>query len=173
LDIQWFQLYSVTNGSMRLSFAFLNASGTQLASTDFNTSIGHSSGWAGTVAASSFERQFHRLIVPAGAKQLRANFASGGASSVTGVFVIDDLSIQLTRPVITDVTLDSSGLNLTWNSAPGKTYTVLFESALGGTNTWTALTTGLPPSSPDGLTATYTDTTAQPGGQGFYWVKQE
>jgi hypothetical protein len=173
LDIQWFQLYSVTNGSMRLSFAFLNASGTQLANTDFNTSIGHSSGWAGTVAASSFERQFHRLIVPAGAKQLRANFASGGASSVTGVFVIDDLSIQLTRPTITDVTLDSSGLNLTWTSAPGKTYTVLFESAFGGTNTWTALTTGLSPSSPDGLTATYTDTTAQSGNQGFYWVKQE
>ena len=173
LDIQWFQLYSVTNGSMRLSFAFLSSTGTQLANTDFNTSSGHSSGWAGTVATSSFERQFHRLIVPAGAKQLRANFASGGASSVTGVFVIDDLSIQLTKPVITDVTIDSSGVNLTWNSAPGKTYTVLFESALGGTNSWTALATGLPPSSPDGLTTSYVDLTAQAGNQGFYWVKQE
>jgi hypothetical protein len=173
LDIQWFQLYSVTNGTMRLSIAFLSSTGNQLANTDFNTSPGNSSGWAGTVAASSFERQFHRLIVPAGAKQLRANFASGGASSVTGVFVIDDLSIRLTRPVITDVTLDSSGINLTWNSAPGKTYTVLFTSALGGINAWMPLTTNLPPSSADGLTATYVDTTAPAGNQGFYWVKQE
>lgn len=173
LDVQWFQLYSVTNGTMRLSFAFLDSSGNQLQSTDFNTSPGNSSGWAGTVAASSFERQFQRLVVPVGAKQLRANFASGGASLVTGVFVIDDLSIRLTQPVITDVTLDANGVNLTWNSAPGKTYTVLFASGLGGTNTWTALTTGLPPSSGNGLTATYVDAAAQAGGQGFYWIKQE
>lgn len=173
LDVQWYQLYSVTNGTMRLSFAFLGSTGNQLANTDFNTLLGNSSGWAGTVAASSFERQFQRLIVPAGAKQLRANFASGGASSVTGVFVIDDLSVRLTMPVITDVSVDSTGVTLDWTSAPAKTYTVLFTSALGGTNTWTALTTGLPPSSPDGLTGSYVDTTAQTANQGFYRVKQE
>lgn len=173
LDLQWYQLYSVTNGTMRLSFAFLSSTGNQLANTDFNTSPGNSSGWAGSVAASSFERQFQRLIVPAGAKQLRVNFASGGASSVTGVFVVDDLSVRLTRPVLTDVSVDSSGVNLDWTSAPGKTYTVLFTSALGGTNTWAALATGLPPSGPNGLSASYVDTTAQTGNQGFYRIKQE
>ena len=33
VDIQWFQLYSVTNGSMRLSFAFLDSNGNQLSSS--------------------------------------------------------------------------------------------------------------------------------------------
>ena len=171
VDIQWFQIYSVSNGSMRLSFAFLDSSGTQLTSKDFNTSsAGTNSGWNGIVAASSFEKQFQRLLVPVGAKQLRANFASGGASSVTGVMVIDDLSVRLSVPNFTDVTPQAGGLDLTWNSMPSKTYTVLFTSTLSATPIWTPVATNISGLFP---TTDYLDTDSHAGNQGFYLIKQE
>ncbi len=157
---------------MRLSFAFLDAGNNTLAGKDFNVS-GQSSGWNGTVASSTFQRQYQRLAVPAGTTQLRVNFASGGASSVTGTMVIDDLSVRLTKPLITGVTSDASGVNLTWYSAPGKTYKVLFTSALGASSIWTPLQTGVVPDSADGLTSSYLDSTTPAGNQGFYRVVQE
>jgi hypothetical protein len=170
VDLQWHQIYSVTNGSMRLSFAFLDAGNATLANQDFNVS-GQSTGWNGSVAGSSFERQYKRLEVPAGTTQLRVNLASGGSSTVTGTMVIDDLSVRLSRPLITDVTADASGVNLTWNSSPNKTYMVLFASALGASPTWTPLTTtGL---ASGGLTTSYLDATIHSGNQGFYRVAQE
>jgi hypothetical protein len=169
LDLQWYQLYSVTNGSMRLSFAFLDAGSVTLASKDFNVSD-QSPGWNGGVAGSPFERQLQRLEVPVGTTQLRVNFASGGASSVTGTMVIDDLSVRVSGLLITGVTADASGVNLTWNSAPSKTYTVLFANTLGATTTWTTLTTGWPSG---GLTTSYSDTATHSGNQGFYRVVQE
>jgi hypothetical protein len=171
IDIQWFQMYSVTNGSMRLSFAFLDSSGnTTLASKDFNTSGAKSSGWNGTVATSTFEKQFQRLLVPAGAKQLRVNFASGGASSVTGVMVIDDLSVRLSTPDFTDVTPQSGGFDLTWNGMPSKTYTVLFSPTLSPTPTWSPLATNISGVFP---TTEYLDSATHAGAQGFYLIKQE
>jgi hypothetical protein len=169
LDLQWFQIYNTTDGNMRLSFAFLDAGNVTLASQDFNVS-GQSPGWNGSVASSPFERQYKRLEVPAGTTQLRVNLASGGSSSVTGTMVIDDLSVRLTQPLFTDVTADASGVNLTWNSAPSKTYTVLFASGLGPSTTWTALTTGL---ASGGLTTSYQDATTHSGNQGFYRIVQE
>ena len=77
LDFQWFQLYSVDNGSMRLSFAFLDAANNTLTSQDYNVS-GQSPGWSGSVSNSPFEKQLQRLAVPIGTTQLRVNFASGG-----------------------------------------------------------------------------------------------
>src|SRR5205814_9446814 len=108
LDFQWYQIYSVDSGTMRLSFAFLDSGNNTLSGHDFNVS-GQSSGWNGSVATSTFERQLQRLEVPTGTTQLRVNFASGGASSVTGTMVIDDLSIQVGSLVITGVTRDISG----------------------------------------------------------------
>jgi hypothetical protein len=169
LDFQWFQLYSTTNGGMRLSFAFLDAGNATLFNRDFNVS-GQSEGWNGTIAGSPFERQFQRLLVPDGATQLRVNFASGGSQAVTGVMVIDDLSIRLTQLLIVDITTDASGVNLTWNSIPSKTYTVLFTSALGATPTWTSLATNYPSG---GLTTSYLDTAVHAGNAGFYRVVQE
>ncbi len=172
VDIQWFQIYSVTNGSMRLSFAFLDSGGNQLPNNkDFNTSpLGTNSGWKGTVAASSFDKQVQRLLVPIGAKQLRVNFASGGASSVIGVMLIDDLSVRLSVPNFTDVTPQPGGLDLTWNSMPSKTYTVLFTSSLSPTATWTPLATGISGVFP---TTDYVDTATHSGNQGYYLIKQE
>ena len=169
LDFQWYQLYDVNNGSMRLSFAFLDAANAQLANQDFNVT-GQSPGWTGTVAGSPFERQFQRLEVPPGTTQLRVNFASGGSSSVTGTMVIDDLSIRLSQLSISGITADASGVNLTWYSVPTKTYTVLFASALGTTTTWTPLVTGLASA---GLTTSYLDTASHPGNTGFYRLVQE
>jgi len=174
VDIQWFQIYSVTNGNMRLSFAFLDSTGNTVpgGSKDFNTSgAGTNSGWNGTVAASSFEKQVQRLLVPPGSKQLRVNFASGGAQSVTGVMLIDDLSVRLSAPNFTDVTPQSGGgLDLTWNAMPSKTYTVLFTTSLSPTPIWLALATNLAGAFP---TTDYVDTSTHAGNQGYYLIKQE
>ena len=169
LDFQWFQLYSVDSGNMRLSFAFLDAGNNALLSRDYNVS-GQSPGWSGSVSNSPFERQLQRLAVPTGTTQLRVNFASGGASSVTGTMVIDDLSIQVGKLVITGVTHDVSGVTLTWDSSPTATYTVLFATALGPTPTWTPLVTGW---GSGGVTTSYVDTTTYSSNQVFYRVKQE
>src|SRR6266404_6319766 len=101
LDVQWFQVYDTAGGSMRLSFAFTDAGNIQLSSIDFNAG-GQSPDWQGTIAASPFEKRSARLQVPAGTAKLRVNFASGGAGSVTGTMLIDDLSVRLSPPNIID-----------------------------------------------------------------------
>ena len=169
LDVQWYQLYNISNGNMRLSIAFLDAANATLANQDFNVT-GQSPGWTGTVAGSPFERQFQRFEVPAGATRLRVNFASGGSAGVTGTMLVDDLSIRLSQPYITQTTVDTSGVNLTWYSGSTKTYTVLFASALGVGTTWTPLITGL---ASGGLTTSYLDSVSHGGNQGFYRVVQE
>jgi hypothetical protein len=169
VDIQWFQLYSITNGSMRLSFAFLDSGNNTLFSTDFNVT-GQSSGWNGSVAASTFERQFQRLEVPTGTAQLRVNFASGGSSAVIGTVVIDDLSVRLSKPSITGIELQVGGRNLTWLSMSSRTYTVQFAAALGSPTVWTSLVTGLAGA---GLTTSYLDAATHAGKAGFYRVIQE
>jgi hypothetical protein len=170
LDLQWFQLYSVTNGAMRLSFRFTDAANNELGSAnDFNT-LGDSPGWLGTVAGSPFERQYKRLVVPAGAVKLRVNFASGGAANVVGTMVIDDLSVRLSKPVVTEFAPQTSGFDLTWFSVPGKAYTVQFAAALGLPTVWTPLATSLVSG---GLSTTYSDTAIHGGNSGYYRVIQE
>jgi hypothetical protein len=169
LDLQWFQVYSVSNGNMRLSFALIDSTGGTLANTDFNVS-GDSPGWLGTVGGSPFSRTSARILVPAGAVKLRVNFASGGSSFVTGVMVIDDISARLSKPVITAITGGAG--NLTWNSMPSKNYTVQFASALASPMVWTSLATGLA-GTPSGLETSYLDTATHAGPTGFYRVIQE
>jgi len=171
LDLQWFQIYSVTNGNMRLSFAFIDSGGGTLANSDFNV-IGDGPGWLGSVAASPFAQVSGRLLVPAGTVNLRVNFASGGSSFVTGVMVIDDLSVRISLPVITGVTVDLTGQTLTWNSMPSKTYTVQFASTLGPPIAWSSLVTHLTPD-PLSLQTSYLDTVTHAGSTGFYRVIQE
>jgi len=169
LDLQWFQLYSVTNGGMRLTFAFTDAGNGQLESHDYNV-FGESPGWLGSVTTSPFERQNQRLLVPAGTVKLRVNLASGGSSSVTGTMLIDDLSVAISKPRITELAPQVGGWDLTWDSVPGKTYTVKFASTLGSPTVWTSLTTGC---ASGGLSTTYSDTTIHAGNAGFYRVIQE
>jgi hypothetical protein len=172
VDIQWFQLYSVTNGSMRLSFAFLDSGNNQLFGIDYNTSPnGTNAGWQGSVGPpSTFEQQFQRLAVPVGTTQLRVNFASGGASSVIGVMLIDDLSVRLSKPYISAATGQPGDFNLTWNSMASKNYTVQFTGTLSPTPTWTTLATNIPGAFP---TTFYLDTVSHGGRQGYYRILQQ
>ena len=169
VDIQYFQLYSVTNGNMRLSFAFLDAANNTLAGVDYNVS-GQSTNWQGSIASSPFERQNPRMLVPVGTTQLRVNLASGGSASVIGQMLIDDLSVRLSKPLVTSATRQAGAFTLTWNSMPSKNYTVSFTSSLSGTPVWTTLATHLPGA---GLTTTYVDNLVHGGNAGFYRIVQE
>ena len=168
IDIQWSQLYSVTNGNMRLTLAFTDGNNNQLESHDYNVS-GQSPGWLDTVEASTFEKQNQTLVVPEGGVKLRVNLASGGSSAVTGVMLIDDLSVRRSvgGPRITGFSRDGGGFHLTWDSADGKTYTVEFATVLG---TWAPLATGL---AAGGASTTYVDAAAHAEATGFYRVVQE
>jgi hypothetical protein len=171
VDVQWFQLYSVTNGNMRLSFAFLDSGNTTLWSQDFNTGTStNSPGWTGSVSTSPFQQMNQRFAVPVGTTQLRVNFASGGASTVTGVMLIDDLSMRLSLPLITGFTSQGGTNDVAWNSMSSKLYSVLFSSALGSGASWSAVVTNLPGT---GLTTSNLDLTVHPGNTGFYRVIQQ
>jgi hypothetical protein len=175
VDIQWYQLYSVTNGSMRLSFAFLDTNGNQIigGSIDNNTSAnGTNMGWQGSVGPpSTFDQEFIRLALPAGTSQLRVNFASGGASAVTGVMLIDDLSVRLSVPTFTAVVPQPGEITLTWNSMQSRTYSVLFSSTLSSPpSKWTSLASGIAGGFP---TTSYTDTVNHGPGSGFYLIEQD
>jgi len=169
VDIQWYQMFSTTNGGMRLSFAFLDSGNNTLFSQDFGVT-GDSPGWNGSVAASTFDKQTQRLTVPPGTTQLRVNFASGGSSSVVGIMLVDDLSVRLSRPYLTSIEQQAGGFNLTWNTMLTKTYTVLFSPTLGPTAVWTPVVTGL---LSGGLTTSYLDTTTRTTSGGFWRVVQE
>jgi len=171
VDVQWYQLYNVTNGSMRLSFAFLDSGNNTLWSQDFNTIPStNSPGWTGSVSTSPFQLISQRFVVPVGTTQLRVNMASGGASTVTGVMVVDDLSMRLSLPAITGYTSQGGSNTVTWNSMSSKLYSVLFSSTLGSGAAWGPVVSNLPGT---GLTTSNIDTTVHPGGKGFYRVEQQ
>ena len=175
LDVQFFRIYDVTNGPMRLTFGFRTAAGSDLGNaTNFfggDPGGGQSPGWLGSVAASPFERVSGRFLVPADAGQLSVKFASGGSGSVTGTMVIDDLSVRISLPVITSITVDGGGRTITWFSMPSKFYTVQFASTLGSPTVWTPLVTGL--AGDLSLTNSYLDMAIHAGNAGFYRVIQE
>ncbi len=179
LDVQFFRIYSTTNGPMRLTFGFRTAGGASFGPQyDFlggDPFGGQSPGWLGSVAASPFERVSGRFLVPAGTGQLSVKFASGGAGDVMGTMVIDDLSVRISRPVITEIASQVGGKNLTWLSMPSKTYTVQFAATLLNTNTvWTSLATNLVSGGgTNGLSTSYLDTATHAGNTGFYRVIQE
>jgi len=97
------------------------------------------------------------------------NFASGGDKTVTGTMLIDDLSVRLSVPTITDFGFQPDGFSLTWDSMPNKTYAVEFADTLGSPTVWTPLATGL---ASGGFSTSYLDIAPQ-AGTGFYRVVQE
>ena len=98
LNVQWFELYSVTNGEMRVTFSFLGSTNNYIQSTDFNTIIGQSAGWQGALVGSGFTKRNELLVVPSGAVKMRAALVSGGPETTFGVMLIDDLSVALAAP---------------------------------------------------------------------------
>ncbi len=177
LDIQFFRIYNTTNtddftsGSMRLTFGFRTSGGVSFGPEYNFEAGGQSPGWLGSVAASPFERVTGRFVVPAGTGQLSVKFASGGSGAVTGTMVIDDLSVRISKPVITSVTNDNGAKTITWLSMPSKLYTVQFASSLDSPTAWTPLITGQPGDFT--LTNSYLDSVPHVGNTGFYRVVQE
>jgi hypothetical protein len=179
VDIQWFWLYNVTNGPMRLTFTFLDATNNNVGQTDFLTSQtnatgtgGSSTNWQGTEGPpSTFDMEFQRIQVPPGAAQLQVLPTSGGPSTTTGVMLIDDLSVRLSVPNITAVTGQPGNFNLTWNTMPTRTYSVLFSSTLSTNfSTWTTLQSGISGSGFPPYTASYQDSVNHGAGNGFYAI---
>jgi hypothetical protein len=59
----------------------------------FVTTGTNSPGWVSTIADSTFTLRNATLVVPLGAVKIRCSLVSGGSATITGVMVIDDLSV--------------------------------------------------------------------------------
>src|SRR6185295_13733847 len=68
--------------------------------THFVTSQTTNSGWNGTIANSTFTQRNGSLLVPSGAIKMRCSLVSGGSGTLTGVMIIDDLSVARVAPVV-------------------------------------------------------------------------
>ncbi len=97
INAQWFQLYSVTNGNMRVTFSFLNSGGNDVQDVSFQVT-GNSPGWQGAVAGSGFTEVNQLITVPPNATQLLVQLVSAGGGAETGIMMIDDLSIAPPPP---------------------------------------------------------------------------
>src|SRR5882724_9861273 len=93
LDIQWYEMYAISGAEMRLSVLFFNAADSVVGQTHFVTSGITSPGWVSSIADSTFTKRNGSLSVPLGAVKMRCSLVSGGDQSITGVMVIDDLSV--------------------------------------------------------------------------------
>src|SRR6266568_1941845 len=93
LDIQWYEMYNLDGTEMRLTVLFFNASDSVVGQTHFVTSGNTSPGWGSTIADSTFTKRNQSLAVPLGAVKMRCSLVSGGSGALTGVMIIDDLSV--------------------------------------------------------------------------------
>lgn len=94
LNLQWFEIFNITGGEMRLTSLFFDASDQVLGERHF-TATGDSQGWQTSLANSTFSRRIETLTVPGDAVKWRLSLVSGGSEATTGIFVIDDLSAAL------------------------------------------------------------------------------
>lgn len=122
LDVQWFWVYD-TIGDMRLSFVWYAEDNSVAGQNHFVVS-GQSPDFSGELATSPFAKRSHQILVPEGAVRGLLSFASGGALSVTGRIILDDVSMRITPFVITESRRSVGGWELTWLSSPDRTYQV-------------------------------------------------
>ncbi|MEN9020459.1 MAG: hypothetical protein ABF370_08120 [Verrucomicrobiales bacterium] len=133
LQLRWFEMFN-TEGDMRLSFLFFDAGGAILEQRHFIVS-GESEGWESGIASSTFTKREEFLLVPENATRMQLGLVSGGSEAVTGLYVIDDLSIASPSggPLeVTGLEFDSAAnaLTISWKSLANKSYTVEFSSDL-------------------------------------------
>jgi hypothetical protein len=102
LNFQWFELFRVAGGEMRVTVLFLAAGGGVLDAHHY-VAQNQSAGWAGSVAASAFTRRNEAVTVPDGAVTFRVSLVSGGSAETTGVLVIDDFSMNKATPPLPDL----------------------------------------------------------------------
>ncbi len=94
LNLQWFELFDITGGDMRVTVLFFNAASAVAGERHYVVN-GQSAGWAGSVAASPFVRRNEQLAIPPGAKTMRVSLVSGGPASVTGTLLVDNFSVAV------------------------------------------------------------------------------
>lgn len=133
LQLKWFEMFN-TDGDMRLTFLFFDGGGTILEQRHFIVS-GESDGWLGDVAGSEFTEREEFLLVPENATRMQVGLVSGGSEAVTGLLIIDDLSIAPPSGGPLEAThfeFDSMSneLTLTWKSRANKTYSIEFSTDL-------------------------------------------
>src|SRR6266446_5936177 len=109
LNIQWYEMWNLPDGpgpgiEMRLTVQFLDTTNGIVGEIHFVTpsTTNASPGWMGTIASSTFTKRNGTATVPAGAVTMRCSLVSGGSEAVTGIMVIDDLSVAVI-PVATVV----------------------------------------------------------------------
>lgn len=93
LQLQWFEIFSVTGGEMRVTVLFFSETDQVVSEKHFTVS-GDSSGWQGLLAGSSFTQRNESLVVPDNAAKMRISLVSGGSEATTGLLVVDDLSVS-------------------------------------------------------------------------------
>src|SRR5258708_6996333 len=91
---------NVLGPEMGLSGLFFNAGENVVGETHFVTSNTTNSGWRGTIANSTFMKRNGSLLVPPGAVKMRCSLVSGGPGTLTGVMIIDDLSVARVVPLV-------------------------------------------------------------------------
>lgn len=129
LDLQWYWVYDTT-GDMRLSFVWY-AADNSVAGQDHFIVRGQSPDFTGEITTSPFEKQTRQIRVPEGAVRGLLSFASGGALSVTGRIILDDLSMRVVPFSITDIRREVTGWEITWFSSPVGSYEVQSSDSLG------------------------------------------
>jgi hypothetical protein len=67
LNLQWFELFDITGGEMRLTVLFFDGASAVVGEHHY-TATGQSAGWAGDLASSPFVRRNEQVAVPVGAK---------------------------------------------------------------------------------------------------------
>ncbi len=173
LDLQWFELFD-TQGDMRVSFLFRGADSSVVGQKDFVIN-GQSEGWTGDIATSPFVKRSEQLTVPDGAVMVTVTLASGGAESVTGTMIIDDLSVRNENSgfQILSLTTDATGVTLNWQSISGKTYSIESSSSFSPGASPFQPVTGLDAiaGDPSNIT-TAKDTRPNLGRAQFYRVRQ-
>jgi hypothetical protein len=141
LNVQWFELFNLSpGGAMRFTILFLDDKGNSITGQEHHYEVrGQSEGWTGDLAGSPFVKHAESRVVPPAGARLRISLVSGGAETVTGTMMIDDLSVQVDAMRILSVQMQPDGLHLTWNSQPNMAYTVESTAELGPTTLWTPL----------------------------------
>ncbi len=196
LQAQWFWAYD-TVGDMRLTFLFFAADDTKLGQRDYVIKD-QSPGWTGSLASSPLVRRVARLVVPEGTTRLFTTMASGGASSVTGTLLLDDLSMRVAPPGadtdrdgvsddnellagtdpedstsflhLTSLSDQPDGRHIVWSSVPGRNYAIEFAGEITGVFTALPGAESLPAADPD-TTTSYIDARANAPASGYYRVR--
>jgi hypothetical protein len=127
LDMQWYEMYNLDGSQMRLTVLFFNASDSVVGHTHSVTSGTTGAGWISTIEDSTFTKRNASMLVPPDAVKMRCSLVSGGSGKITGVMIIDDLSVAHVTPLVsgnfwvdstfeTGTSLDqTNGIPANWN----------------------------------------------------------